>query len=149
MTGAGVRWRGVVGPYGLRRLDPADEVPAPHGSRDDEHPAARELRAYFAGTLRTFRTPVDLTGTTAFRRRVLAELVRIPYGETRTYGEIAVRVGSPRGARAIGQAVGSNPVPIVVPCHRVLAAHAKLGGFSSGLQVKRALLQVESVAWRE
>jgi methylated-DNA-[protein]-cysteine S-methyltransferase len=106
------------------------------------HPAARELREYFAGTRREFTTPVDLALATPFAREVLGRLAKAPFGATTTYGAIARDVGRPRGARAVGQAVASNPVPVVVPCHRVVAANG-LGGFSGGLDVKRWLLRHE------
>jgi methylated-DNA-[protein]-cysteine S-methyltransferase len=112
---------------------------------DPKHAAARELRAYFAGRLRAFTVPVDLGLATPFARRVLTEVCRVPAGEVTTYGALAARVGRPRGARAVGGAVGSNPVPVVVPCHRVVAANGGLGGFSGGLPVKRKLLAIEGV----
>lgn len=144
------RWVGVVGPRGLVSLDLASARGAPQDAvRDDRHPAARALRAWFDGKRRDLDLDVDLSGRTEFTRRVLDELRRIPWGTTATYGEIARRVGRPNAARAVGQAVGSNPVPVVVPCHRVLAANRRLGGFSAGLDVKRALLRIEGVTWDE
>ena len=103
--------------------------------------------AYAAGDRNAlFDLPVDLTlAGTAFRKEVLAELKRLPPGETVTYGELASRVGRPGGAQAVGGAVGANPVPVVVPCHRVMAADGSLGGFSGGLATKRALLSHEGL----
>ena len=105
--------------------------------------AATELGEYFAGTRTGFDVPIELDGT-PFQREVWDELTRIGYGETITYGELARRVGRPRGPRAVGQANGRNPVPIIVPCHRVVAS-AGIGGYGGGLKVKRALLALEGV----
>lgn len=113
--------------------------------------AKRQISDYLRGKRRVFDIPL-LMRAPAFTARVLAEVESIPYGETRSYGEVAKAVGSPRAARAIGQAVGANPLPIVIPCHRVLAARLKLGGFGGGydaLDWKRYLLSVESSDWLE
>ncbi len=109
---------------------------------------AAELAAYFAGTLERFEVPLDLRGTD-FQRDVWQALLRIPYGETRSYGEVAASVGRPRAYRAVGLASGSNPVPLVVPCHRVIAAGGKLGGFGGGLDTKRKLLALEQSRLRD
>ncbi|HXZ61744.1 MAG TPA: methylated-DNA--[protein]-cysteine S-methyltransferase [Acidimicrobiales bacterium] len=121
------------------RHDPArgDDVPAVLEQ------AARELEEYFAGARTEFGVPVELDGT-PFQREVWAELTRIGYGETITYGELARRVGRPRGPRAVGQANGRNPIPIIVPCHRVVASGG-IGGYGGGVKVKRALLALEGV----
>jgi len=103
---------------------------------------SEELAGYFQGTLFTFRTPVRVQGT-PFQERVWEILSRIPYGETRTYGWVARCAGTPGGARAVGQANARNPLPLVVPCHRVVAANGRLGGFSSGRDQKRFLLALE------
>ena len=114
---------------------------------DDLAPDWRDLFVrYFAGEPTDFSTVVvDLDDRPPFRRRVLGTLRRIPYGHTTTYGELARRAGSPRGARAVGGAVAANPLPLVVPCHRVLAANRKLGGFSAagGVALKRRMLALE------
>ncbi len=102
---------------------------------------ATQLREYFGGARTEFDVPLELEGT-EFQRQVWNELSRIPYGETITYGELARRVGRSGGARAVGQANGRNPVPIIVPCHRVVASDG-LGGYGGGLDVKRALLARE------
>ena len=117
-----------------------------HGAprEDAGHAAAKELRAYVAGKSRTFRTPVDLSLATPFAREVLTQLHRLPAGKLTTYGDLAKSVGRPKGARAVGGAVGSNPVPVVVPCHRVVASNG-LGGFGGGLPMKRWLLQLEGI----
>ncbi len=103
---------------------------------------ADQLHQYFARQRMSFDLPTRLDGT-EFQREVWAELSRIPYGETITYGELARRVGRPKGFRAVGQANGRNPLPIIVPCHRVLASGG-LGGYAGGLPMKRALLELES-----
>lgn len=103
---------------------------------------SQELIEYFGGRRREFSVPLDLRGT-EFQLSVWREIAAIPYGETRTYGGIADAAGRPRAVRAVGTATGNNPVPIVVPCHRVIAAQGRLGGFSGGLDVKRRLLALE------
>ena len=103
--------------------------------------AAGELTEYFEGSRRAFDVPLDLSHETVFRRRVLELLADIPFGELISYGELARELRS--GPRAVGQAVGSNPVPIVVPCHRVVAADGTLGGYGGGLDRKRVLLALE------
>lgn len=105
----------------------------------------RELKGYLAGERRKFTCPLELKGT-PFQRSVWRALAKIPHGETVTYGELAKRVGKPKAARAIGNAVGKNPVPVAIPCHRVLASGNRLGGFSGGLAKKRALLKLEGIA---
>lgn len=105
--------------------------------------ARRELEAYFAGTRRAFEVPVDWTLIHGFARKVLRATARVPFGQVTTYGSVAARAGSPHGARAAGNALGSNPIPIVVPCHRVLHAGGGLGGYSGGLDRKRFLLALE------
>jgi O-6-methylguanine DNA methyltransferase len=105
--------------------------------------AARQLRAYFAGEAREFNLPLDMQGT-EFQKRVWRELLAIPYGETRGYGEIAAAMGAPKAVRAVGAANGANPIPIVVPCHRVIGAAGKLVGYGGGLALKRRLLELEN-----
>jgi methylated-DNA-[protein]-cysteine S-methyltransferase len=107
--------------------------------------AASQVAAYFDGRLREFKLPLDLRGT-EFQRRVWGLLLSIPYGETRTYAQIAVAAGNPAGTRAVGAANGRNPVPIIVPCHRVVQTGGGLGGYSGGLDIKRALLALEQGA---
>ena len=111
--------------------------------RADHHErvAGQQLREYFAGTRRTFDVPLDLTGTD-FQRAAWAALCTIPFGETRTYAEEARIIGRPKAVRAAGSANGRNPVPIIVPCHRVVASNG-LGGFSSGIDRKVTLLEHE------
>lgn len=111
--------------------------------------ALRELDLYFEGRLREFDLPLDweLTGS-GFRRRVLEETAQIPYGRTSSYSEMAAMAGSPRAFRAAGSALGSNPIPIVVPCHRVLRSGGALGGYGGGLPMKEALLKLEGAGRR-
>ncbi len=103
----------------------------------------RQLGAYFDGKLKDFDLPVVLEGT-VFQLLVWRNLQRIPYGETVSYGQLARRIGSPEAARAVGLANGSNPIPIIVPCHRVIGSNGDLTGFGGGLAVKKKLLELES-----
>lgn len=104
--------------------------------------AVSQLREYFSGSRRVFDLPLDVRGT-AFQRAVWSQVVRIPYGATATYGDIAQLVGKPRASQAVGGAVGANPLPIVIPCHRVIGAGGALTGFGGGLQAKETLLRLE------
>lgn len=105
--------------------------------------ARRELDLYFAGELREFGLPLDWQLTRGFRRKVLRATARIPYGRTMSYAEMAKKAGNERAQRAAGSALGSNPIPIVVPCHRVLRSGGALGGYGGGLPMKEALLNLE------
>jgi O-6-methylguanine DNA methyltransferase len=105
-------------------------------------PVRRQLEEYFDGGRREFDLPLDLRGT-PFQLRVWAELQRIPYGSTISYGELARRLGNPNLTRAVGAANGANPVSIVVPCHRVIGADGSLTGYGGGLDAKRRLLELE------
>lgn len=107
--------------------------------------AVAQLHEYFERKRRSFDLPLDLDAVTDFQREVYAELVRVPHGRVITYGKLAEAVGRAELARAVGQAVGANPVPILIPCHRVVAAEGRLGGFTGGLAVKAALLRTENV----
>ena len=115
--------------------------------------AVSELRAYFAGELTGFTVPLSVRRGSEFERAVWREMTAIPYGETRTYGEIASAVGDPGAARAVGVACNRNPIPVIVPCHRIVGAGGKLVGFGGGLPRKRRLLELEArvafeAAWR-
>jgi len=103
----------------------------------------RQLNDYFAGQRQRFDLPLDFTGT-EFQKKVWAALVTIPFGETRSYGEIARQIGHPQAVRAVGAANGKNPISIVAPCHRVIGANGKLTGFAGGLATKAFLLDIES-----
>ena len=103
----------------------------------------KRLSDYFEGKKVEFPEKLILDGTTPFQQRVWEATRRIPYGQTRTYGEIAREAGSPLAARAAGQALGANPFPIIVPCHRVVASDGGLGGFGGGLEMKKQLLEME------
>ena len=107
--------------------------------------AKREIVEYLAGRRRRFTVPAYLSAATPFHRKVLAALARVPYGRTVTYGQLAARAGRPRAARAVGSCVARNPVPLVIPCHRVVASGG-LGGFGGGLDMKRRLLALEAGA---
>lgn len=109
-----------------------------------ERRVARQLEEYLAGNRTEFRFPIVTQGT-EFQQRVWHELERIPYGKTVTYGELARRIGHPKAFRAVGTANGRNPIPIVIPCHRVVAAGGKLGGYGGGLNLKRRLLELEGI----
>ena len=111
-------------------------------SRPLERPR-RELDEYFDGLRREFGVDVDLGAVPSFQQLVLAELRRVPYGETATYGGLAARIGRPRAARAVGGALNRNPVPIVVPCHRIVGASGSLVGYAGGLERKQRLLALE------
>ncbi len=104
--------------------------------------AARELEEYFAGIRRTFRVPLAPEGTD-FQKRVWEALREIPYGTAVSYGTVAARLGKPGAAVAVGQANSKNPIPVIIPCHRVIGAGGKLVGYTGGLWIKKALLSIE------
>jgi methylated-DNA-[protein]-cysteine S-methyltransferase len=106
-------------------------------------PARRQLDEYFEGRRDAFSLDVDLRGAAPFARQVLDELARVPYGRTTTYGTLAAKVGAPRAARAVGTVMNRNPIPIVLPCHRVVGANGSLTGYAGGLHVKERLLRLE------
>ena len=141
----GVDLRLVASASGIRAIE-FDLQPVPDCQRNDRNPllleAVRQLRAYFAGQLREFQLPLDIEGT-EFQKRVWRQVAAIPYGETRSYLQIATAIGSPRAVRAVGAANGANPAPIMVPCHRVIGAKGKLVGYGGGLALKRRLLELE------
>jgi methylated-DNA-[protein]-cysteine S-methyltransferase len=119
--------------YGPRVLRSSSSV-------DDAH---RQLDQYFAGDRSAFELDVDLRGAAPFAQQVLDELALVPYGRTTTYGTLAARVGAPRAARAVGMVMNRNPIPIVLPCHRVVGANGSLTGYAGGLDVKERLLRLE------
>jgi len=103
----------------------------------------RQLEEYFEGSRREFDLPVDLRGRSEFSRIVLEQLARVPYGEVTTYGSLAARTGRPKAARAVGTIMNRNPIPIVLPCHRVVGSTGSLVGYGGGLERKRLLLDLE------
>ncbi len=107
---------------------------------------AKHLKAYFDGYKVLFPDELDLSGATPFQRVVWQMTRLIPYGETRSYGWLAKKIGKPGALRAVGQALGRNPLPIITPCHRVIGSDGKLGGFSDGVEMKRRLLHLEATA---
>ena len=107
--------------------------------------ARRELDLYFEGRLKHFDVPLDWRLSSGFRQKVLRQIDRIPFGETRSYREMAAGAGNERAVRAAGSACGSNPIPIIVPCHRVLRTGGGLGGYGGGLELKEELLRLEGV----
>ena len=113
----------------------------PDARRSD--PVARELDQYFSGKRRSFEVAVDLSPLTDFQRRILSATAGVPFGEVSTYATMAAKAGSERASRAAGQALSANPIPIVVPCHRILASDGSLGGYAGGLEAKRRLLGLE------
>src|SRR3954451_19507660 len=149
----------AVTPRGLIRIaynaeeygdDVLDELARRVSPRVVEAPAAldtvrRELDEYFAGQRTSFDIPVDWRLHDGFSRRVLRATARIPFGKVLTYGEVAAKAGSPRAYRAAGNALGSNRMPIIVPCHRVVATGGKIGGYTGGIERKEYLLELEGV----
>ena len=111
-------------------------------SEEKVAPAARQLAEYFAGRRREFDLPLDLRGTD-FQKCCWRELSKIPYGETRSYADIARAIGNPLAVRAVGLANGQNPIAIIVPCHRVIGSDGSLTGYGGGLEAKRKLLELE------
>jgi len=129
----GLHLESLARAFGPRVLRSASSVDA----------ARRQLDEYFAGTRSAFDLDVDLRGAAPFARHVLGELARVPYGQTTTYGTLAAKVGAPRAARAVGTVMNRNPIPIVLPCHRVVGANGSLTGYAGGLDVKARLLRFE------
>ncbi|MHC0431931.1 methylated-DNA--[protein]-cysteine S-methyltransferase [Streptomyces sp. O3] len=130
---------------GLYMTDQRHRPPEESFGSPDDTPfgaVAEQLRAYFARELKEFDLPLRLDGT-PFQRRVWAGLLEIPYGEIRSYGELAEALGRPGAARAVGLANGKNPISIIVPCHRVVGANGSLTGYGGGLERKRRLLEFE------
>lgn len=138
----------VASPKGLRSIHTTEKPPrAPEDAVKDAAATARytgALQRYFAGDVRALdKIPLDLAVGTPFQRHVWETLRTIPYGETRSYAWLAGAIGKPGAARAVGQANGANPIGIVVPCHRVVAADGGIGGYAGGLAMKKALLALE------
>ncbi len=131
----------------LRRLTLRPEAPleleGPEEGRPLCHEAYRQVDAYLGGRLREFDLPLLATGS-EFQRQVWTAMAKIPYGRTRSYGELAREIANPGATRAVGSACGANPIPLIIPCHRVLAAAGRLGGFGLGRDTKRWLLDLET-----
>ncbi|MET7699001.1 MULTISPECIES: methylated-DNA--[protein]-cysteine S-methyltransferase [unclassified Streptomyces] len=130
---------------GLYMVGQRHRPPEENFGERDETPfgeVAEQLQAYFAGELKEFTLRLDFAGT-PFQRTVWEQLSRIPYGETRSYGELAEALGNPKASRAVGLANGKNPIGIIVPCHRVVGADGSLTGYGGGLDRKRRLLDLE------
>jgi methylated-DNA-[protein]-cysteine S-methyltransferase len=148
-----VRLTLVAGDAGLAAVlwenDSPRRVPLPATSEDPRHPvlreAERQLKEYFAGTRTSFDLPLDFHGTD-FQKRVWKALLKIPFGETRSYAQIARAVGKPTAMRAVGAANGKNPISIIAPCHRVIGKDGTLTGFAGGLKAKAHLLALERAA---
>ncbi|MGB3921711.1 MAG: methylated-DNA--[protein]-cysteine S-methyltransferase [Minisyncoccia bacterium] len=138
--------RVVIGPQGVIALDLHPPFEGDYQAADVSDPLHREahiqLRAYTQGLLTTFSLPLDPQGT-PFQRAVWAALLKIPFGETRTYAQIAVAIGHPGAARAVGMACRTNPIGLVIPCHRVVGADGALTGYAGGLDLKARLLKHE------
>ncbi|MCI0549158.1 MAG: methylated-DNA--[protein]-cysteine S-methyltransferase [Candidatus Rokubacteria bacterium] len=133
-----------AGPEGVRLIRPGRQGrPATAGARRLVERAREELAEYLAGQRAFFSVPVDLSAAPAFQRAVLDAARRIPFGEARPYAWIARRIGQPRAVRAVGTALGKNPVPLILPCHRVLRTDGSAGGYIFGTEVKRRLLDLE------
>ena len=124
-----------------------ERVPLKPLERDDKNPllieTERQLTDYFAGKLKRFSIPLDFNGT-EFQKKVWTALTTIPFGETRSYRQIAEQIGNPKAVRAVGAANGRNPISIIAPCHRVIGADGTLIGFAGGLEAKALLLNIES-----
>ncbi|MBN1347617.1 MAG: methylated-DNA--[protein]-cysteine S-methyltransferase [Phycisphaerae bacterium] len=144
--------RGVLGTIlpvpSLRRIEQLARRRWPEAKRDDGllKDLQDQIVAYYQGRRAGFRVSLDLADVTPFRRRVLKACAKIPYARTKTYQQLAEIVGSPRAARAVGGAMAHNPIPLIIPCHRVLAASGRLGGFSAegGVAIKRRMLAMEA-----
>lgn len=123
--------------FGDKKVEGASEQETPLLER-----AQKELEEYFRGERSTFTVPIQPEGT-EFQKKVWQALLEIPYGETRTYGEIAAAVGNPKASRAVGMANHNNPIPVIIPCHRVVGKNGSLTGYAGGLDKKTALLELE------
>jgi methylated-DNA-[protein]-cysteine S-methyltransferase len=139
---AGYSSRGVTsldfpGSRGPRSAPPTKKPPS------FIHKLARQLKQYAAGKSVRWSVPVDLSSGTSFQQKVWRALTKIPFGQTRSYAWVAQKIGRPKASRAVGAACGANPVPVIIPCHRVVASDGSLGGFGGGLPMKRQLLAVE------
>lgn len=136
-----------------KALDSLDFKNVPHAwPTNDSHPtlleAARQLAEFFSGKRKTFDLPLDINGGTLFQQSVWRALLKIPYGKTTSYGSISRQIDNPAAVRAVGSAVGRNPLSLIVPCHRVLGGDGSLTGYAGGLHRKTALLELEGAAFQ-
>lgn len=150
-TIAGIRFKIEASDEGITRIDfnPQSEFPESdlkHISKGDERLFGiyTQLQEYFNGKRKNFTVPVEFSAD-KFTAKVWRELLRIPYGKTASYREIAERIKHPNAYRAVGTANGKNPLPIIIPCHRVISADGSIGGYSAGIEVKRKLLETEGI----
>ncbi len=125
----------------IKRAWPGEEISE---GREPPYKVLKEFESYLSGRRERVELPFEVRGT-LFRRRVWDEILRIPFGEVRTYGQVASAIGMPRACRAVGSACGANPVPLIIPCHRVVSAGG-IGGFSAGLDIKRRLFELEGIS---
>lgn len=130
-----------------RRLERLVAAERQIGTSPVIHETQRQLQAYFEARLSAFSLPIRYVGTT-FQQSVWEELLRIPFGRTASYGELAERIGNPNGVRAVGTAVGHNALSIIVPCHRIIGRNGALTGYGGGLEVKEALLRLEHIIYK-
>lgn len=133
----------------LWKNDHPGRVPLAHATETTDHPllleVEQQLNRYFVGGLQTFTLELDFSGT-EFQKKVWSALLTIPFGQTRSYGQIAKHIGHPKAVRAVGAANGKNPISIIAPCHRVIGSNGKLTGFAGGLEAKARLLALEAKA---
>ena len=144
---AGFSLRSAFSAKGVKEISFSSKVADRLGKSGNE--AAEQLSAYFQGKNVRFTVPLDLSNCTAFQKKVYHAIRRIPYGETRSYRWVAEKIGRPDACRAVGNALGANPIPVIIPCHRVINADGGLGGFSGGLKWKKLLLALEKRGGRE
>jgi len=136
---------------GISRL--SFTIPANHKTKDSPESNkhlkhfAKEFKKYQAKKLKRFTVKLDLSGQTPFTQTVLKQAFKIPFGQALSYGELAEKINNPKACRAIGGAMGRNPIPLIIPCHRILASEEKLGGFSAGLKIKKRLLSFEDISY--
>lgn len=131
-----------------KKIQGYTDVPFGAAVRRNLEKVRREVHEYFTGQRKKFTIPIAAESSD-FEKKVWSALSKIPFGKTMTYGELAAQIGAPKAARAVGQAAGRNPVPLIIPCHRLLAEKGKLGGFSGGIDEKKRLLEHEGIKWVE
>jgi methylated-DNA-[protein]-cysteine S-methyltransferase len=158
LFGTSLGWMGIISsPFGVKKVilpqkskrAVFQQVKAPYILAKESDSStlsdlSRRLRLYFSGVVVSFPDKLDLSGSTSFQQRVWKQTQTIPYGKTNSYAQIANHLGYYQAARAVGQALSKNPLPIIIPCHRVIRSDGDLGGFSAGLDMKKYLLRLES-----